>query len=73
MENNGIKTRVFFAGNILRHPPYKDIEYDSLTKEFPVADYLMRNALFCGCWPGLTLEDMEYIAQVVKQFFMKEN
>ena len=69
LEKNGIRVRVFFAGNILRHTPYKNIEYDSLNNEFPVADYLMRNALFCGCWPGLTLDDMEYIATTIKNFF----
>jgi CDP-6-deoxy-D-xylo-4-hexulose-3-dehydrase len=70
LENNGVHVRLFFAGNILRHKAYKDIEYlqvpyGSLT----VADYLMENAFFVGCWPGLTYEDMEYTANTIKEFF----
>lgn len=73
LEDNGVHVRLFFAGNIMRHKPYHDIEYSCLPnvleKGFPVADYLMKNAFFCGCWPGLTIEDMEYTANVIKEFF----
>jgi CDP-6-deoxy-D-xylo-4-hexulose-3-dehydrase len=74
LEKEGIHVRLFFAGNILRHKAYEDIGYIYLAKEnpFPVADYLMKNAFFVGCWPGLTLEDMNYIAEKIKQFFDKE-
>lgn len=69
MEKNGIHVRLFFSGNILRHEPYKDIQYESDNKPFYVADYLMKNAFFCGCWPGLGKEDMEYISGVIHDFF----
>jgi CDP-6-deoxy-D-xylo-4-hexulose-3-dehydrase len=71
LENNGVHVRLFFAGNLLRHTPYKNLKYKSksLYNNFPIADYLMKNALFCGCWPGLTLDDMDYVAKVIKDFF----
>ena len=76
MESKGVHVRLFFAGNILRHKPYKDLEYLTIEKNrkigFPNADYLMVNALFCGCWPGLSLEDMEYSESVIKEFFTLE-
>jgi CDP-6-deoxy-D-xylo-4-hexulose-3-dehydrase len=72
LEDNGVHVRLFFAGNILRHDAYKDLDYKCLGTSFPVADYLMENAFFCGCWPGLTIEDMEYTAQTIKDFF-KQN
>ena len=69
MEDRGVHVRLFFAGNIIKHNAYKDLKYESLDNNFPIADYLMRNALFCGCWPGLTIEDMSYTASVIKEFF----
>ena len=70
MEDNGVHVRLFFAGNILRHKPYQHLYFEG-ANSFPVADYLMRNAFFCGCWPGLSIDDMMYTAQVIKDFFEK--
>jgi CDP-6-deoxy-D-xylo-4-hexulose-3-dehydrase len=69
LEKNGIKCRLFFGGNLLRQSGFKNIQWLPKNRTFPVADYLMKNAFFCGCWPGLTLEDMEYIAKTVQDFF----
>ena len=71
MESHGVHVRLFFAGNILKHLPYNNIRYESLKTDFWVADYLMKNALFCGCWPGLTLDDMEYAGRTIVEFFTK--
>jgi CDP-6-deoxy-D-xylo-4-hexulose-3-dehydrase len=68
LESNGIRTRLFFAGNILRHPPYK-AKYGVLCEYFSNADYLMKNGLFLGCWHGLTTDDMDYIADKLITFF----
>lgn len=64
LEKHGVRTRPFFAGNITRHEPYKD-----LYQEFPVADNLMRNALFIGVWPGITQEQIEYVGETIKAYF----
>lgn len=70
LETHGVHVRLFFAGNIMRHEPYKKVKYFSVNNgEFTTADYLMENAFFCGCWPGLTLEDMEYTASIIREFF----
>lgn len=60
LEENGIRTRPFFAGNITRHKPYKHLE-----KDFPVADKLMRDSLFVGVHQAMTIEEIEYIASKV--------
>lgn len=62
MDNN-IKSRPYFAGNISRHEPYK-----YLYTELPIADYLMKDALFIGVWPGLTLEHMKYVVNIVNLY-----
>jgi CDP-6-deoxy-D-xylo-4-hexulose-3-dehydrase len=70
LEDNGVRVRLFFAGNILRHPPYCNLSlHHSGKTAFPNADYLMKNALFCGCWHGLTEEDMAYSVKIIKSFF----
>jgi CDP-6-deoxy-D-xylo-4-hexulose-3-dehydrase len=72
LEEHHIRTRLFFSGNILRHPAYKSLKYMSLDgSNFPVADYLMRNACFCGVWPGLSSNDMEYVSTTIREFFDK--
>ena len=61
---NFIKSRPFFAGNITRHKPFR-----SLYTELPVADQLMKNALFVGVWHGLTHKDMLHIGNKIKEYF----
>lgn len=61
---NRIKSRPFFAGNITRHKPFK-----YLYKDFPVADQLMKNALFVGIWHGITKKQINYIGNKIKRYF----
>lgn len=58
LESVGIRHRPFFAGNITRHIPFSQYK-----KDFPVADFLMKNSLFVGCWPGITDLDIEYMIE----------
>lgn len=58
LEAVGIRHRPFFAGNITRHPPFSKYKQD-----FPVADFLMRQSMFVGCWPGITDMDIEYMIE----------
>ncbi|MBF0170812.1 MAG: DegT/DnrJ/EryC1/StrS family aminotransferase [Nitrospinae bacterium] len=58
LESVGIRHRPFFAGNITRHHPFSKYKQD-----FPVADFLMRQSLFVGCWPGITDMDIEYMIE----------
>lgn len=58
LESVGIRHRPFFAGNITRHTPFSQYK-----KDFPVADFLMKNSLFVGCWPGITDLDIEYMIE----------
>jgi len=68
LERAGVHVRLFFAGNILKHDAYQSLYYESLYQDFPVANYLMRNAFFCGCWPGLSVDDMQYISDTLHTF-----
>lgn len=61
LETKGIQTRTHFAGNILNHPAYKDFRGE---QTFPVSNKVAKDTLFFGVWPGMTLEDMNYVLSV---------
>ena len=63
LEAHGIRHRPFFAGNILRHPPYAHL---GTPEDFPVADSLMRNACFVGVWQGLTPDHLNYMVETIR-------
>jgi len=64
LEKNGIQTRPIFAGNIIRHPAYKNVNY-KVVGDLSNADKILRDAFFVGVYPGLTKEDMEFIGSAI--------
>jgi CDP-6-deoxy-D-xylo-4-hexulose-3-dehydrase len=66
LENNGIQTRVTFAGNVTRHPIYR--EY---LQSFDNADTIMKNGFLLGAHHGMSLEDVDYVCDKIKEFFSK--
>lgn len=64
LESNGIQTRPIFAGNIIRHPAYKSVDY-KVIGDLNNADKILRDAFFVGVYPGLTKEDMEFIGGII--------
>lgn len=68
LEKNGIETRSMFAGNITKHPAYKDSEY-RISGELKDADYILEHSFWISCHNSLTKEDLEYIVKVFDEFF----
>ncbi|MBT9132975.1 MAG: GDP-perosamine synthase [Syntrophomonadaceae bacterium] len=64
LEKTGIQTRPIFAGNIIRHPAYKNVDY-KVIGDLSNTDKIMRAAFFVGVYPGLTKEDMEFIGGII--------
>lgn len=62
-----IGTRLLFAGNILRQPAYKNVDF-RVVGELTNADIIMRNAFWVGTYPGLTKEMLEYVAFCIREF-----
>ena len=63
LEDKNIQTRVTFAGNVTRHPAYRQY----LTP-FANADTIMRNGFLLGAHHGMVLEDVDYVCAQVKAF-----
>jgi CDP-6-deoxy-D-xylo-4-hexulose-3-dehydrase len=68
LEDNNIQTRVCFAGNVTRHPVYR--EY--LT-EFINSDRIMAEGFLLGAHHGMTVEDVDYVCDKIKEFLRNIN
>jgi len=66
LEDNNIQTRVTFAGNVTRHPIYR--EY---LQPFHNSDIIMKNGFLLGAHHGMTIEDVDYVCNKIKEFFNK--
>ncbi len=67
LEDNNIQTRVTFAGNVTRHPVYREYLQD-----FKNADKVMKDGFLLGAHHGMDLEDVDYVCNKIKQFFKYE-
>ena len=63
LEKQDIQTRVTFAGNITRHPVYR--EY---LQPFENADTIMKNGFLLGAHHGMTIEDVDYVCDKIKEY-----
>jgi CDP-6-deoxy-D-xylo-4-hexulose-3-dehydrase len=63
LENNEIQTRVCFAGNVTRHPVYRDY-----LQEFQNSDQIMAEGFLLGAHHGMTEEDVDYVCNKIKEF-----
>ena len=64
LEDNGIQTRVTFAGNVTRHPIYREYLQD-----FTNADTIMKNGFLLGAHHGMNTDDVDYVCNKIKEFF----
>jgi len=64
LENNNIQTRVCFAGNITRHPVYRHF-----LQEFENSDRIMAEGFLLGAHHGMTIDDVDYVCDKIKEYF----
>jgi len=65
LEQNGIQTRNYFAGNLLMHNGYKHLEN---YLNYPEANKVLNLVFFIGCAPTISNQNIEYIEQVVNKY-----
>jgi CDP-6-deoxy-D-xylo-4-hexulose-3-dehydrase len=63
LEENNIQTRVCFAGNVTRHPVYR--EY---LEVFPNSDRIMAEGFLLGAHNGMTIDDVDYVCAKIREF-----
>jgi len=67
LDSWGVGNRPIFGGNLLRQPGYKDFDFGGdglLTNTNSVHD----NAFWIGCWPGLSIEQLDYAASKIAEY-----
>lgn len=69
LEDKKIATRPLFAGNILRHPAYSDVEHRVYGK-LANTDIVMERAFWIGVYPGIDREKMDYILTAFNEFML---
>jgi CDP-6-deoxy-D-xylo-4-hexulose-3-dehydrase len=65
LEENNIQTRVCFAGNVTRHPAYRE-EY---LEAFPISDRIMAEGFLLGAHHGMVVDDVDYVCLKIREFF----
>lgn len=68
LEENGVQTRVTFAGNITRHPAYR-----RYLQEFKNADQVMAEGFMLGAHHGMSLEDVDYVCSLLINWDKQNN
>jgi len=68
LEEAGIFTRVIFSGHAALQPMMKDVAYRVDPQGCPNAERVMRHGLMLPCHPTMTVEDCQYLYQVLDEF-----
>lgn len=69
LEDNGVQTRMLFAGNLLRQPCFDDMR--AMGRGYRVAgaldntDRIMRDTFWIGVYPGMTEKMLDYMAEKI--------
>jgi len=68
LEDHNIQTRLLFAGNILKHPGYRDVTH-RVVGQLKNADKIMDDSFVIGAHHGMTDEMVDYVKEVFTEFF----
>lgn len=72
LENNGIQTRMLFAGNIIKHPCFDTLRKSK--KHYKVfgtlenTDFVMNNSFWIGVYPKIGPSEIDYITNKIEEF-----
>ena len=72
LEDQKIGTRLFFGGNMIKQPAYKNIE-KRIVGSLENSDKAMNDSFWIGVWPGLGENHLNYNVEMIKKFLKNEN
>jgi CDP-6-deoxy-D-xylo-4-hexulose-3-dehydrase len=64
---------MLFGGNLVRQPAFVQLRHDNpdamrVSGGLPGADRIMNQTFFLGTYPGLTREQIDFMAKVIREF-----
>ncbi|MDD9952189.1 MAG: lipopolysaccharide biosynthesis protein RfbH [Zetaproteobacteria bacterium] len=76
LEQEGIQTRMLFAGNFLRHPCFDRIRHQTdryrVVGELTQTDFVMEHGLWVGVYPGILERDIDKVITTIKEYVTKK-
>ena len=66
LESKNIQTRVTFAGNITRHPAYRNY-----LQSFTNSDTIMKDGFLLGSHHGMSIDDVDYVCDSIIEYIKK--
>lgn len=66
LEENKIGTRLLFGGNLTKQPAFEDVSY-SVHNSLKNTDKIMEEGFWIGIWPGLSEDNLTYMAQKLSE------
>lgn len=71
IENEGIQTRMLFAGNLIKHPCFDQMRQKKTgyrtVGDLKNTDCIMENSFWIGLYPGMTEEMLDTMIEVIKE------
>jgi CDP-6-deoxy-D-xylo-4-hexulose-3-dehydrase len=67
LDSRLIGTRLMFAGNILKQPAYRNVDF-RVVGDLTNTDTIMRRSFWVGVYPGLTVPMLDFIAESIIEF-----
>ena len=69
LDSKKIGTRLMFAGNILKQPAYKNVDF-RVVGDLTNTDIVMMRTFWVGVYPGLTEPMLDYIVENIVQYMV---
>ncbi len=67
LDSRLIGTRLMFAGNIMKQPAYRNVEF-RVVGDLTNTDIIMRRTFWVGVYPGLTPPMLDFVADSIIEF-----
>ncbi len=68
LDSHKIGSRLLFAGNLLKQPYFKDVEY-RVVGDLTHTDKTMNDTFWIGVQPSLTEEQLDFVCDKLEEFF----
>jgi CDP-6-deoxy-D-xylo-4-hexulose-3-dehydrase len=70
LDSRKIGSRLLFAGNLLKQPAYRDVDF-RVVGELKNTDIVMSRTFWVGVYPGLTFEMLDFVAESILEYLDK--
>jgi CDP-4-dehydro-6-deoxyglucose reductase, E1 len=68
LDSNQVNTRLLFAGNLIKQPYFSGVKY-RVVGDLTNTDITMNQTFWVGVYPALGIEELNFIAEKIEEFF----